>query len=70
MSWSIWTCDISEFEWEYNDQECCFFLEGEVSIKTDFETIQIKSGDYVVFPKGLKCHWNVIKPIKKHYIFK
>ena len=68
-SWPIWTCDISEFDWEYSDQESCLLLEGEVEVSSDFETVKFGVGDYVVFPRGLRCRWKVIKPVKKHYSF-
>jgi len=31
--------------------------------------IEFKKGDLVQFPKGLKCVWNVKKPVKKYYNF-
>ena len=68
-SWPIWTCDVSEFDWEYDKQESCLLLEGEVEVKTDFETVSFSGGDYVVFPKGLKCRWKVTSPVRKHYSF-
>ena len=69
LSWPIWTCDVSEFDWEYEQKESCLLLEGEVEVKTDIETVNFSAGDFVVFPRGLKCHWNVIKPVRKHYTF-
>ena len=33
-------------------------------------TVNIEKGDYVIFPKGLQCVWEVHKSIKKHYMFK
>ena len=69
LSWPIWTCDISEFDWEYGEKESCLLLEGEVDVKTDFETVNFSSGDFVVFPKGLKCRWKVKSPVRKHYSF-
>ena len=68
-SWPIWTCDVSEFDWEYDQQESCLLLEGEVEVKSDFETVKFGGGDFVVFPKGLKCKWKVIRPVRKHYSF-
>ena len=68
-SWPIWSCEISEFDWEYGEQESCFLLEGDVEVKTNFETVNFSHGDYVVFPRGLKCRWKVIKPVRKHYSF-
>ena len=68
-SWPIWTCDISEFDWEYSEQESCLLLEGEVEVESDHETVKFSVGDFVVFPKGLKCRWKVTKPVRKHYSF-
>ena len=31
-SWPIWTCDVSSFDWAYEDKETCLLLEGEVTI--------------------------------------
>ncbi len=70
FSWPIWSCEMSEFDWEYDDKESCYLLEGEVEVSTSLETVNFCGGDFVVFPKGLKCFWKVIKPIKKHYTFK
>ena len=68
-SWPIWTCDVSEFDWEYSEQESCLLLEGDVEVSGNFETVRFSSGDFVVFPKGLKCHWKIIKSVRKHYTF-
>ena len=69
MSWPIWTCEVSEFDWEYDQQESCLILEGEVEVKSDIETVKFGAGDFVVFPKGLKCRWKVTGSVKKHYLF-
>ena len=69
FSWPIWSCEMSEFDWEYDDKESCYLLEGEVEVSTSLETVKFSSGDFVVFPKGLKCRWKVIKPVRKHYTF-
>ena len=68
-SWPIWSCEISEFGWKYSDQETCLLLEGEVEVSSEFETVRFSAGDYVVFPKGLKCRWKVMQPVRKHYSF-
>ncbi len=70
-SWGIWSKETSEFDWSYDDTETCYVLDGEVEV-TDSETgekIDFKTGDLVQFEKGLKCVWNVKKPIRKHYSF-
>ena len=66
-SWPTWSCDVSEFDWEYDDKEACYFLEGKVIVKTTLQEVEINKGDLVFFPKGLKCSWNVVKPVKKYY---
>jgi len=68
-SWPIWTCEVSEFDWEYSEKESCLLLDGEVEVKSDVEIVTFCAGDFVVFPRGLKCHWKVIKPVRKHYCF-
>ena len=69
LNWPIWTCEVSEFPWKYDVEESCLILEGEVYVAAGSDTVQIKSGDFVVFPKGLSCVWKVTKPIRKHYHF-
>ena len=70
--WPIWSCDVSEFEWEYTQTEKCLLLEGQVTV-TDLpdsgNTVSFGPGDYVIFPNGLKCVWKVEKPVRKHYDF-
>ncbi len=69
-SWGIWSKEVSEFPWSYDDTETCYILEGEVEvIGEDGEKIEFKKGDLVQFKKGLKCTWKVKKPVRKHYNF-
>lgn len=67
--WSEWSCDISEFDWHYDQEEICYLFEGEVIVTTDIETVEINGGDLVTFPKGLDCKWKVEKAVKKVYKF-
>jgi len=69
FNWPIWTCEISEFPWEYDVEESCLLSDGEVFVTTGSDTVHIKAGDFVIFPKGLTCVWKVTKPIRKHYQF-
>lgn len=69
-SWPIWEKEVSNFDWEYADEEECFIIEGEVEIITDEEKVNIQAGDFVTFKKGLHCEWNILKPIRKYYNFK
>ena len=69
-NWPIWTKEVSRFDWHYDDTEQCLFLEGDVEVETeDGKSVQIGQGDFVTFPKGLSCVWNVKAPVKKHYRF-
>ena len=70
QSWPIWECEPSKFDWTYSDEEHCFVIEGGVTVIGPENTVEINSGDYVIFPKGLSCIWEVHKSIKKHYTFK
>ena len=70
MSNPIWTCEASEFDWQYDSEETCLIIEGDVTVKYGSKSVSFAAGDYVVFPKGLECVWQVKKPVKKHYIFK
>jgi len=69
FSWPIWTKEVSSFDWYYDEKEICYFLEGEVTLKTAEGEISFGKGDFVIFPQGLKCVWNIKKAVKKHYKF-
>ena len=69
FSWPIWSCEVSKFPWKYDQRESCLILEGDIIITTEKQSLHIKENDFVIFPKGLSCHWNVRKSVKKHYIF-
>ena len=67
LNWPIWTCEVSEFPWQYDVEESCLILEGEVYVAAGSGIVQIKAGDFVIFLEGLACIWKDTKPIKKHY---
>lgn len=69
FSWPIWTKEVSSFDWFYDEQEICYFLEGEVTVKTPLGEVSFGKGDLVTFPQGLKCVWNIKRAVKKHYKF-
>ena len=68
-SWPIWTKEISRFDWYYESEEACLILEGEISVETASGEFHIQAGDFVVFEKGLRCTWNVTRPVRKHFQF-
>lgn len=65
----IWECEPKKFPWHYDDRETCLILEGSVKVKAGAEEVSFGAGDLVIFPKGLDCEWNVVKKVRKHYIF-
>jgi uncharacterized cupin superfamily protein len=67
--WPVWEKEISVFDWYYDSCEQCLFLQGKVIVKTEKESVEIKTGDFVTFPQGLRCVWEVIEPVRKHYRF-
>ena len=69
VAWPVWECEPSKFDWKYDQEEHCFIIEGKVTVAGELSTVEIQSGDYVIFPKGLKCFWVVHEKIKKHYSF-
>jgi len=69
-TWPTWTKEVSEFPWEYDEKETCLILEGDVTVVNETgETFRFGAGDWVVFPKGMKCTWQVTKNVRKHYHF-
>lgn len=57
ISWPIWEKETSRFDWHYDETE-------------DGEKVEFGKGDFVTFPKGLSCIWDIKEPVKKHYNFK
>jgi hypothetical protein len=69
-SWPVWTKEISEFPWEYDEKETCYILEGEVVVTPEKGApVSFGKGDLVVFSEGLKCRWKINKPVRKYYRF-
>jgi uncharacterized cupin superfamily protein len=68
-SWPIWTCEPSRFDWVYTQSETYLIIEGEVTVSDGRDSVSFGPGDYVVFPNGLECVWDVKKSVRKHYNF-
>jgi uncharacterized cupin superfamily protein len=67
--WPIWECEPSQFPWHYDQEECCYLLEGEVTVHSEAGAQELGPGDYVTFPRDLDCTWNVRTKVRKHYTF-
>ena len=71
FAWPIWKKEVSRFPWSYDSVEECYLLEGKVTVETeDGKSVSFGKGDFVNFPKGLSCTWNVKEPVRKHYNFR
>jgi uncharacterized cupin superfamily protein len=69
FDWPVWEHDEDKFDWYYDQTELCYITEGEVTVTTEFESVTLEAGDFVTFPKGLECVWDIHSAIKKHYTF-
>jgi uncharacterized cupin superfamily protein len=67
--WPVWEKEVSRFDWFYDSAEYCQILEGRAEIESETEKVEIRAGDFVTFPRGLKCVWTIKEPIRKHYKF-
>jgi len=68
--WGEWSSDVKKFDWEYDDNETFYVLEGKVKVRTsEGEEVEFGKGDLVTFPKGVKCTWDVKEKIRKRYSF-
>jgi len=69
-TWPIWEKEESKFPWNYSQQERCLIIEGKAVVKTPEGDVEFGAGDYVMFPKGLNCTWEIKEKIKKFYNLK
>lgn len=70
QSWGRWSKEPSIFPWYYDDKETCYILEGEAKVTDNAgNSITFKEGDWVEFEQGLECTWEIVKTIKKRYMF-
>ena len=70
FSWPIWEKEASRFDWHYDETEACYIIKGKVKVRAkDGKIILFGAGDFVTFPKGLDCEWDIIEPVRKHYNF-
>lgn len=66
----IWEKETSSFEWEYTEKESRLIIQGKAKVREENGTeVEFGPGDFVVFPKGLKCVWTIKENLKKHYKF-
>jgi len=69
-SWPTWEKGVSTFPWHYDDTETCLILEGQATVTPKGgDPVEIKKGDFVVFPAGMDCTWEITVALKKHFKF-
>ena len=68
-NWPIWEKEKSTFQWQYDTKETCLILKGKAVVNCPEGKVEFTAGDYVVFPQGLKCTWEIKDKITKHYKF-
>lgn len=66
--WQTWDKEPSKFVWQFAETEKAYVLKGKVHIRPEgsSQVFVLKKGDFVTFAPGLRCHWDVKEPFKKH----
>ena len=61
----------SEFPWTYDSSESCYLLAGQVTVTPSDgrKAATFGKGDYVTFPAGMSCTWDVSEAVEKHFMF-
>lgn len=68
--WPIWRKEVSTFDWEYAQTETCYILRGKFIVTPEGgEPQEFKRGDFITFPQGMKCVWEILEDVEKHYDF-
>jgi uncharacterized protein len=69
--WGTWGCGVSKFPWTYDTSESCYLLQGKVTVTPSDgrAATTFGKGDYVTFPAGMSCTWDVTEAVQKHYMF-
>jgi uncharacterized protein len=71
FDWGTWGCGVSTFPWTYGESESCYLLAGKVTVTPSDgrKPASFGKGDFVTFPAGMSCTWEVTEPVKKHFLF-
>ena len=71
FQWGTWGCEASKFPWSYESNESCYILKGKVTVTPtdDRKPVTVGEGDFVTFPAGMSCTWDVSEAIHKHFNF-
>lgn len=71
FNWGTWGCGVSKFPWTYDSNESCYLLSGKVTVTPSDgrKTVEFEKGDFVTFPAGMSCTWDVSEAVNKHFNF-
>jgi len=71
FGWGTWGCPASKFPWTYDSTESCYLLAGKVTVTPDDgrAPATFGKGDFVTFPSGMSCTWDVSEAVEKHFMF-
>ena len=70
FSCTIWEKEAARFDWQYDTAETCYILKGKVTVEAKGgKAVNFGPGDFVTFPNGLDCVWDIKEPVRKHYSF-
>eukprot|EP00540_Astrosyne_radiata_P023757 CAMPEP_0116860078 /NCGR_PEP_ID=MMETSP0418-20121206/22205_1 /TAXON_ID=1158023 /ORGANISM="Astrosyne radiata, Strain 13vi08-1A" /LENGTH=95 /DNA_ID=CAMNT_0004494425 /DNA_START=166 /DNA_END=453 /DNA_ORIENTATION=+ len=71
FSWGTWGCEAGSFPWSYAENESCYLLAGKVTVTPDDgrPAVTFGKGDFVTFPEGMSCQWDVAEAVQKHFKF-
>lgn len=64
-SWPIWTKEASIFDWHYDEQEQCLFLEGEVTVTAEGQNVSFGKGDFVDLSSPMKEADKLLEELEK-----
>ena len=69
--WGTWGCLPGKFPWSYGENESCYLLSGKVTVTPvdGRPAVTFEKGDFVTFPAGLSCEWDVTESVQKHFKF-
>jgi len=69
FAWPIRSKEVSTIPWNYDSEETCYLLEGDVTVTPcEGEPIHLRAGDLVTFPAGMSCTWRIRQAVRKHYV--
>ena len=57
--WPVWTKEVSEFDWSYDQKETCYIVEGKAVITPENEeAVTIQEGDKLLHLLRIQVHHN------------